>query len=80
MIIQSNLKYGEADKPWKPNLLTAILQLLFFPIVLVLMYIIMALIVLLDLLACGSIHCIFKATSKNVQMPDGSIKIINKPL
>lgn len=74
MKIESHLKYGDESKPWKPNLLTAILQIVLSPVVLLLSWIIMALVVLLDLASVGSMHIVVKATPKKILMPDGSIK------
>lgn len=75
MKIESHLKYGEQSNPWKPTLLTAILQWIFLPIVILLTWIIGALAVLLDLASVGSMHITFTAISKKVQMPDGTIKM-----
>lgn len=74
-IIDHHLRYGKENEPWKPNFLTALLQLLFLPIFWILLLFITYLIVLLDLVSVGSMHITFTAVSKKIQMPDGSIRI-----
>lgn len=74
MKIETHLKYGDGDEPWKPNLLTAILQIILAPVVLLLSWLIMALVVVLDLASVGSLHIVLKATPKKILMPDGTVR------
>jgi len=69
----THLKYGKEDEPWKPNLLTAVLQLVLAPVAFLLGILIAILIVVYDFLGMGSQHIVFRATPKKIEMPDGTI-------
>ena len=78
MEIKARVKYGSEDEPWRPNLLTAILQLVLAPISIAVWFVILLLVVLYDLLTVGSQHVVMYATPKKVQYPDGSIRTPNQ--
>ena len=74
MKVEAQLKYGAEEEPWKPNLLTAILQVVLSPFSLLTVAVISVLVVVYDFLTMGSQHVVFRATPKKIQMPDGSIR------
>ena len=74
MKVQAQIKYGKEEDPWKPNLLTAFLQLVLAPFSLATMALIMGLVFVYDFLTMGSQHVVLNATPKRIQMPDGSIR------
>jgi hypothetical protein len=77
MKFEEHFKYGDPKAPWKPNLLTALLQLLFLPIAWLLMILIGILIMLLEIATVSSMHITFSAISKPIQMPDRSIRTLS---
>lgn len=74
MKIETRLKYGDEGTPWKPNLLTAILQIVFAPLAFVVGLLFALLAVLYDFLTMGSQHLTIRAVPKKIQMPDGTIR------
>ncbi len=73
IILSARVKYGDKNSTWKPNLLTAILQILLSPVAFVLSIIICVLAIVLDMVTMGSQHIMFSSTPKKIEMPDGSI-------
>lgn len=74
MEIKAEYRHGEEDTPWRPNLLTAILQIVLFPVAILVYFIAAALLVLYDFLSMGSQHIVLRATPKKILMPDGTIR------
>lgn len=78
MELKTELKYGVETDAWEPDLLTAILQIVFSPLAFVLGLVLAALVVLLDFLQMGSNHIVLRSTPKPIRMPDGEIRLPTK--
>ncbi len=72
------IKYGVKDSYWKPNLFTALGQIVFLPVSWALSLLLSVVVVLLDLAQMGSHYIEVRMTPKDILMPDGSIRKTKK--